>query len=531
MKILRILVFLFPIVLFSQENQNNYWYFGDGVGIDFSSGTPVNTSGNLFTEEGCASISDDEGNLLFYTDGITIYNSNHTVMPNGTGLLGHPSATSSGLIVPQPCSALFYVFTVDEINGESGLNYSLVDMSLDNGLGDVIQKNVMMLLQDDATEKLCALKQSNGEDFFVVTCTKNTTTDNFYVYEVTSEGLKFVNKQSVGGKINSWGYLKASGCGDKIALANYGNDSLSIEDVTVFDFDNVTGTISNPLGGFFDYFSAYGIEFSPNCAFLYYSVIGDFGSPQAEGQVYQVDLSLDSFSPTLIGTIPNINESDNQDYACGALQISPEASQRIFLSKPGEFELAVIERPNLPHPDCMFNENAFSLNKLCKLGLPTFISGKIAICGACNPLEYEDKCGVCDANPTNDDACLDCAGTLGGIATEDECGVCDEDPTNDGVSCLVLIPTAFSPNGDGINDQLTISNQEGNIEVASFNIYNRWGNLVYSKTNFTVVGNIALWDGILKTKTAPIGVYLYDCVLSTGENKTKLIKGTVTLIQ
>ena len=72
------------------QNENNYWFFGQNAGLDFSSGTASVISGGLNTYEGCASISDSEGNLLFYTDGTTVYNSLDSIMINGTNLSGNP---------------------------------------------------------------------------------------------------------------------------------------------------------------------------------------------------------------------------------------------------------------------------------------------------------------------------------------------------------------------------------------------------------------------------------------------------------
>lgn len=73
------------------------------------------TNGQLNTLEGCATIADTTGSLLFYTDGITVWNRNHVPMPNGSGLLGNPSSTQSGIIVPYPGNTdLYYVFTVHD---------------------------------------------------------------------------------------------------------------------------------------------------------------------------------------------------------------------------------------------------------------------------------------------------------------------------------------------------------------------------------------------------------------------------------
>ena len=71
------LMLLLSSALFAQQEASN-WFFGDGAGITFNNdGTITPTTGNLFTDEGCTSISDNNGNLLFYTDGIFVYARNN----------------------------------------------------------------------------------------------------------------------------------------------------------------------------------------------------------------------------------------------------------------------------------------------------------------------------------------------------------------------------------------------------------------------------------------------------------------------
>ena len=107
-----VILFLFSLVCEAQR-ENNIWYFGDKAGLDFNSGNPVNlTDGAINTIEGCASISNPSGQLLFYTDGIKVWNRNHQIMPNGADLSGNSSSTQSGIIVPKPNSnTIYYLFT------------------------------------------------------------------------------------------------------------------------------------------------------------------------------------------------------------------------------------------------------------------------------------------------------------------------------------------------------------------------------------------------------------------------------------
>lgn len=206
---------IYSTTVFSQK-QNNQWRFGRDGGIDFNSSPPVFVSGSsIATGEGSASVSDrNTGNLLFYTDGVTVWNAQNTVMPNGSNLRGGSSAllssTTAAVIVPKPNStSQFYIFTINELGaaaGFQGLHYSVVDMSLNNGLGDVIstQKNRFLLLT--TSEKLEVIPASNQQDYWIVT----NDNQDFYSFRISSAGVS-TNPvvSSVGGNFaNTAGHLK-----------------------------------------------------------------------------------------------------------------------------------------------------------------------------------------------------------------------------------------------------------------------------------------------------------------------------------
>ena len=128
------------------QNQNNQWRFGNGGGINFNATPPVFQGGSpILASEGSASVADPvTGELLFYTDGVTVWDSQDQVMPNGIDLFGGSpelkSSTTATVIVPKPGSEnLYYILTIDEQYGNAnGLRYSIVDMNLNNGFGDVL---------------------------------------------------------------------------------------------------------------------------------------------------------------------------------------------------------------------------------------------------------------------------------------------------------------------------------------------------------------------------------------------------------
>lgn len=196
LKILLLLI-TFSVCGYAQR-QGNIWYFGEGLGLDFNQDpVTVLTDGQIDKyalhydafSEGCSSISTSEGELLFYTNGEFIWNRNHIIMLNGSGLMGHESSTNAGLIVPVPGkNAMYYVFTTDafQVGLTNGLRYSIVDMCGDSGMGEVLTKNVLLL--NTSGERLAFTKHANGVDYWLVAHLHFSTA--FYAYLITESGNK-----------------------------------------------------------------------------------------------------------------------------------------------------------------------------------------------------------------------------------------------------------------------------------------------------------------------------------------------------
>ena len=164
------------------------WYFGMGAGLNFSTGTPTVITGSQIPDFSCSSISTIFGDLLFYTNGSTVWNKNNQVMPNGTGLNG--DAFGRVLIIPQPLNdSIFFVFTT-RVNPApyTGFQYSIVNMNLQGGLGDVILKNDTVLL--DSWEKIAAVKHANGVDVWITV--SEIYTNKIYCYLLTASKLLYI---------------------------------------------------------------------------------------------------------------------------------------------------------------------------------------------------------------------------------------------------------------------------------------------------------------------------------------------------
>ena len=341
----------------SSGKEGNIWYFGQNAGLDFNSGNPVAlTDGQLNTDEGCATISDKNGDLLFYTDGIIVYNRNHTQMPNGFGLLGHPSSTQSSIIVRKPgSSTIYYIFTVDGATGNNGgLNYSEVDMLLDGGLGNInTNKNIPLI--PFTCEKVTAIKHQNSSDFWIISVEK--TTNFIYSFLLTSAGINMTpiitTAQS---SVDGVGYLKGSPDGSRVVLIN----SLSSNNFELYNFDNATGNLTFQLQGPGNG-APYGVEFSPNSNLLYIS-------EWVGGGLFQFDLLAGS-NTSIINSALSIGASGG----AGALQLAPD--NKIYQSGEGNGFISVINNPNIVGLGSNFNLIGPSLvGASALMGLPNFYS-------------------------------------------------------------------------------------------------------------------------------------------------------------
>ncbi len=371
--------FLLPLVLFcytiafSQNNRNRFWHFGEFAGVNFNTNPPTTSANsNMLVHEGCATMCrESNGSLLFYTDGRTVWKRTHHPMTNGNDLLGgFGSSTQSSVIIPKPgSSSIYYIFTIPEINLTDPMCYSIVDMTLDNGFGDVTIKNVP--LYAPVAEKITATVKSNGVDFWIVA--KQTSSDAFLAFSLTAAGVDPNPVISHAGVATNWinnGYARISRNGSRLSLVN------SIErTVQLFDFNINTGQVSNFVDLTITPYEPYGTEFSPDNSKLYISR-KSVTLPDTTF-VIQYDLSTGSTAAILNSAIPIIsipvNNGSLYSGNIGALQLGPD--DKIYVSHLGSPSLAAINQPNLAGLACDYTLQAIQLSSgsFCRYGLPNNI--------------------------------------------------------------------------------------------------------------------------------------------------------------
>jgi hypothetical protein len=360
------------------QNAANHWIFGRGAKVRFTPGPTATVVPTINTGEGSSSISDSNGNLLFYTDGIKVWDKNNNQMPNGFGLKGSPSSTHSALIVPCSCNK-YFIFTTSAAEPPNryadGLQYSVVDMNANSSLGDVVTTNVQLL--PNASEKVAGVSDGSG-GFWVVG--HRMGSNQFFSYHIVTSSDCKLNPQAatisavgatfLGGTADfGQGQMKISPDGKLLALAGltYGAGSF----LELFQFNTTTGVISN-LGigtardtsndGF------YGVEFSPDSQTLYATTIVSNNFIYRYGNIPVNKLS----SRTTIASL------GANMYTVGALQLAPDG--KIYVARTNFASLYVLPTPNAATggwPAPPFNLAAGSLSQL---GLPTMVAGDFS-CG------------------------------------------------------------------------------------------------------------------------------------------------------
>lgn len=369
---MKLLVFIFlciPLFAYSQK-QSNIWYFGNKAGLDFNSGVPIPLiNSSMSTIEGCSTMADSNGQLLFYSDGVTIWNKNHDTMDNGHGLFGSVSSAQSALIVKQPGNNnIYYIFTTDirVMAGfpNKGLNYSVVDIDANGGLGSVILKN--QHLMDGSNEKVTAVHHSNRNDVWIASA--KGLTDSVYLFLLDNTGLSIKNSIVNKGKFVYSSFpsqMKFSTDGRYLA---YGNGANLVDSGKIFliEFDNSNGSMINSKTITLIESCPYGIEFSPNSEFLYFTnFLSDY--------VYQVKIS------SIVSNVRYSNYSRLLNFSVGSnthgsMQLAPNS--RIYIACNNDTFLNVIEQPD--SFNCLYkNDNLYLAGRVSSFGLPSIVQSSI----------------------------------------------------------------------------------------------------------------------------------------------------------
>jgi gliding motility-associated-like protein len=531
--------------------QNNNWIFGYGARVNFSGPIPVGSSNAAInSNESTASVSDPStGQILFYTDGRKVWNANNDVMPNGSNLLGgfYNSCTQGALIVPFPeDDQRYFLFTLEELEAQSvnpladnGLRYSVVDMTLNGGLGDVQVAAMNTLLATDLTEKLIVIRSTEIQGFWVIAHKKNA--NEFLAWKIDACGVTAQPVVSTVGSIfaispffgtyEAWaGAMDASPDGNRIGMPIDWSDRLEF-----FDFNKTMGVVSNPLtvnvtdDSTPPFLRKYGACFSPDGSKFYYTNINS---------VYQLDLSTYN-SAAIASSITLIYSPTVEPNSYPCFQIEQAPNNKLYVAIGNAGRLDEISNPNSLGLGCGYVINAVSFNPAtCQLGLPaqvplggfaassniTFspdsclqsdISFSIATTSPINQISWNFDDPSSGAN--NSSSSLNPSHQFSEIGSYQITAIVEFDCYTETLTQNITLvdcsdtllpvasfefPNVITPNSDGINDFFEIKNLPNNTEVI---ILNRWGNVVFSSADYQ--NN---WDGKdISGNELVDGVYTY----------------------
>ena len=184
-----------------------------GTDINFNNLPPITTYvfRDMDFTYNAATICDEQGNLLFYTNGCSINGADHQEILNGDSLNpgnihdwfcddGYRAEQGSNF-VPHPSNPnLYYLFHLglnfyDSIGGVGDkFYYTLIDKTLDNGHGGVIKKNQLLLEDTLAFGLITLTRHANGRDWWIVV--PEMSSSKHYIFRLTSYGITGPDQQS-----------------------------------------------------------------------------------------------------------------------------------------------------------------------------------------------------------------------------------------------------------------------------------------------------------------------------------------------
>ncbi len=385
-----IFLFLFTVLLVSAKAQHfnlytAHWYFPNNCALDFSTYSPIidtNSSINFVNQSYQSSafystISDDYGNLLFYSDGYFVYNRFHQQMPNGWGLKGGGISASGDTVAGDRYHVIFkipntqqYVHVVQAYHNDRKVYYSVIDMTLDNGKGDVLSKN--NILMDSASLHLGVVKHTYGNCNWVVLHGLNN--NKFYAFPfcgigdtiqpvISTIGLDYSISTYTGYHPRTVGFMKFSPDGRWLAVQNTKIDEYGIDTIIqLFTFNALTGVISNPItitsnsyverGGY--------LEFSQDCSKFYYT-----NNSSGASYIYQYNLQAGTPANILNSKVFITIPAFTYQRKFFGMQLGIDG--KIYLSKMDNYSyshyLGVIHNPDSFMPACTYIDTGLYLGQ------------------------------------------------------------------------------------------------------------------------------------------------------------------------
>ena len=338
------------------QQVSRIWYFGDNAGIDFNYQPPLKIeAGNHSINEGGVTITDENGDVLFYVDESTVYNRNNMPMKNGQGFIGNTgSSAQSPIAVQAPGNPNYvYIFYVSD-HLDSGLigqlRYSVIDLCGDSGKGEILPEKKNIRIPGKFNERLTACYDSKNKKYWIITGDFDSQT--IVAFKLDVDGLDInpvyssLNHQSQPSYI---GMIVANATNNKLAYTC--GLSGDFRGVFLVDFDVESGKASNSEIVFTQ--DIYDVVFSDSGRYLYMTDIF------ASCNLYKIDLEDRNKDKVLY------NRDGN--YVFMGIEKGPDGN--IYLALPADNAIARISNHNSENETFEEHYFQFSGNQYVQAGL------------------------------------------------------------------------------------------------------------------------------------------------------------------
>jgi gliding motility-associated-like protein len=350
-------ILLVGVVTSHAQNEANNWFMGTYLGMKFLDGTrqvvPVKTT-PMYAPYAAASYSDPQtGELLFYTNGVTVFNKNHKQIPNGYNINGE-TYSSHAVIVPMD-SHKFYIIS-SSTTSNRGIFYAVVDMRKNDGLGDVVESAKSIIPNADL--QFCVVKQLFENGYWLIA--HSYRSDEFRCYRLNKDGIDRRAIVSKAGSVSpqwanyNYGKMVSTSDGSRFVFSfGSSNETAKVE---AFDFDKVCGSVT-----FNQSFFAHPLQAVEQIAFPAYSADNNklyVNWIYNSGQVLLIQYNLSDNFPNSSYVIIK----QGTVYS-GDMQLGPDGKIYLATSENGAVtgKVSVIQSPEKTGIACSFIEHAFSL--------------------------------------------------------------------------------------------------------------------------------------------------------------------------
>ena len=259
------------------QKQNNYWLLQNSAMVNFNVNPPkadygayTNVDLNHISEN--STVSDANGNLLFYTNGKNVWGKDRQFLKGGSLLDTNTYRSLTGcVIVPKPKHPnVYYIFYTYGFNGHN-LYYATVDMRANNGKGEVVEKNIPLWGAVFFGIKATGVDACNG----IWVIAQDASRDQFISFRIGASKIDTVI--SIHANLQFGGYnsyfeqnMRLSADASLIAMTNRNTFStFELQKCYLYQFDNKTGLIDREKIIIDEPWPSQSLEFSPNGKKLY----------------------------------------------------------------------------------------------------------------------------------------------------------------------------------------------------------------------------------------------------------------------